>query len=80
MKKTVRVTITKEIEIDISDEMLTDDAIMEFSSCISHIDSVDELFEFAGQYVARLDMDFVEGIGQVVYTELFEDVETEVLS
>lgn len=79
MKKTVRVTITKEIEIDIPDEMLTDDAIMEFSSYMSHIDSVDELFEFAGQYVARLDMDFVEGIGEVQYTEFYEDVETEIL-
>lgn len=79
MKKTVRVVITKEIEIDIPDEMLTDDAIMEFSSYMSHIDSVDELFEFAGQYVARLDMDFVEGIGKVQYTEFYEDVETEIL-
>ena len=80
MKKTVCVTITKEIEIDIPDEMLTDDALEEFSSYMFQVDSVEELFEHAGQYIARVDRDYVEGIGQVVYTELFEDVETEVLS
>ena len=79
MKKTVRVTITKEIEIDIPDEMLTDEALEEFSSYMFHVDSVEELFEHAGQYIARVYRDYVEGIGQVVYTELFEDVETEVL-
>ena len=79
MKKTVCVTITKEIEIDIPDEMLTDDALEEFSSYMYSVDSVEELFEHAGQYVASLDMDFVEGIGKVQYTEFYEDVETEVL-
>lgn len=79
MKKTVRVTITKEIEIDIPDEMLTDDALEEFSSYMFQVDSVEEFFEHAGQYIARFDESFVEGIGQVRYTELFEDVETEVL-
>ena len=79
MKKTVRVTITKEIEIDISDEMLTDDALEEFSSYMFQVDSVEELFEHAGQYIARFDESFVEGIGQVSYTELFEDIETEVI-
>lgn len=80
MKKTVRVTITKEIEIDISDEMLTDDALEEFSSYMFQVDSVEELFEHAGQYIARFDESFVEGIGKVSYTEIYEDVETEVLT
>ena len=80
MKKTVCVTITKEIEIDIPDEMLTDDAPEEFSSYMYSVDSVEELFEHAGQYIARFDESFVEGVGEVSYTELFEDVETEVLS
>lgn len=78
MKKTVRVTITKEIEIDIPDEMLTDEALEEFSYYMFHVDSVEELFEHAGQYIARVDRDYVEGIGQVSYTEFFEDVETEI--
>ena len=79
MKKIVRVTITKEIEIDIPDEMLTDEALEEFSSYMYSVDSVEELFEHAGQYIARFGQGFVEGIGKVGYTELFEDVETEVL-
>ena len=80
MKKTVRVTITKEIEIDIPDEMLTDEALEEFSSYMFHVDSVEELFEHSGQYIARVDRDYVEGIGQVSYTEFFEDVETEIVA
>ena len=80
MKKTVCVTITKEIEIDIPDELLTDDALEEFSSYMFQVASVEELFEHSGQYIARFDKSFVEGIGKVSYTELFEDVETEVLS
>ena len=31
------------------------------------------------QYVARFDQSFVEGIGNVGYTELLEDIETEML-
>lgn len=79
MKKTVRVTITKEIEIDIPDEMLTPDDILNFSTMMYTAESVDELFEHAGQYIARFGQDFVEGIGKVGYAELFEDVETEIL-
>lgn len=79
MKKTINVTITKRIQIDIPDEMLTDAALKEFSSFMFPVSTSDELFEFAGQYVARLDDNFVEGIGNVEYTELYEDVETEVL-
>ena len=43
------------------------------------VDSVGDLFEHAGQYVAQLDQSFVEGIGNVGYTELLEDIETEML-
>ncbi len=80
MKKTVLVTITKEIEVDIPDEMLTEEYLEEFSSYMFHVDSVDELFEHAGQYIARIDRDYVEGIGKVSYTELFEDVTTEIIA
>ncbi len=79
MKKTVLVTITKEIEVDIPDEMLTDEYLEEFSSYMFYVDSADELFEHAGQYIARFDQSFVEGIGKVRYTELFEDIETEIV-
>ena len=79
MKKTVLVTITKEIEVNIPDEMLTDEYMREFSSYMFPVDSANDLFEHAGQYVARFDQSFVEGIGNVGYTKLHEDVETGVL-
>ena len=44
------------------------------------VDSVGDLFEHAGQYVARFDQSFVEGIGNVGYTELHEHIETEVVA
>lgn len=79
MKKTVIVTIEREIEVDIPDEMLTDEYLKEFSSYMHHVNSVEDLFEYAGHYVARFDQSFVEGIGNVGYTELHEHIETEVL-
>lgn len=75
MKKTVIVTIEKEIELDIPDEMLTEESLKKFSP----VYSTEDLFEHAGQYVARFDQSFVEGIGNVGYTELLEHIETEVL-
>ena len=79
MKKTVIVTIEKEIELDIPDELLTEEHLEKFSSYMFPVDSANDLFEHAGQYVARLDRSFVEGIGNVGYTELHEHIETEVL-
>ena len=79
MKKTVLVTIRKEIEVDIPDEMLTEEYLEEFSSYMFYVDSPDKLFEHAAQYIARHDRSFVDGIGNVGYTELLEDIETEVL-
>lgn len=80
MKKTVLVTITKEIEVCIPDEMLTEEHLEEFSSYMFPVGSVDELFEHAGQYIARIGENFVEGIGKVGYTELLEDVTTEIVA
>ena len=80
VKKTVIVTIEKEIELDIPDEMLTEESLKKFSSYMSPVDSTEDLFEHAGQYVARIDQSFVEGIGHVGYTELLEDIETEIVA
>ena len=79
MKKTVLVTLTKEIEVNIPDEMLTEDYLDEFSSYMFYVDSTDELFKHAAQYIARHERSFVEGIGGVSYTELLEDIETEIV-
>lgn len=80
MKKTVLVTITKEIEVDIPDEMLTEEYLDEFSSYMFYVDSADELFVHAAQYIARIGESYVEGIGNVDYTELLEDVTTEIVA
>lgn len=79
MKKTVIVTITKSLEVDIPDEMLTEEYLKEFSSYMFAVSTPNELFEYAASQVAQLDQNFVEGIGTVSYTENYEDVETEVL-
>lgn len=80
MKKTVLVTITKEIEVDIPDVLLSPARIEEFSAYMFPVRSKEELFEHAAQYVARFDRNFVEGIGNVGYTELLEDIETEIVA
>ncbi len=80
MKKTILVTITKEIEVNIPDELLTEEHLEEFSSYMFPVDSVEDLFEHAAQYVARFDQSFVEGIGNVGYTEHLEDIETEIVA
>jgi len=79
MKKTVIVTITKSIEVDIPDEMLTDDHLKSFSAWMFPVFTQLQMFDYAAQYIARCDDSFVEGIGNVSYTENYEDVETEVL-
>ena len=79
MKKTMLVTITKEIEVEIPDEMLTEEAMQEFSQCIFHVNGESELFEYAASYVARFDRAYVEGIGTISYNETWEDVETEII-
>lgn len=78
MKKTVCVTITKEIEIDIPDDMLTEEAVKEFSSTVFKVRDNDELFHYAASYVARNDDSFVEGLGTIKYKETYEDVHTEI--
>lgn len=80
MKKTVLVTITKEIEVDIPDEMLTEEVLIEFSSSVYKVNQIEDLFAHAARYTARFDRNFVEGIGNVSYTELLEDVTTEIVA
>ena len=79
MKKTVLVTITKEIEVCIPDEMLTEDALFDFSSSMHKVEQIEDLFSHAASCIARFDENFVEGIGNVSYTELLEDVTTEIV-
>jgi len=79
MKKTVIVTITKSIDIEISDELLTEDYMKEFSSYMFPVFTQSQMFDHAARCAARGVDHYVEGLGYVSYTENYEDVETEVL-
>lgn len=90
MKKTVRVTIEKELEIDIPDEMLTPEHVAAFSQTMWEINGPDELFGHAARQIAYYGAHFVEGIGKcehapasdaetASFRELLDECETEVL-
>lgn len=75
MKKIYTVTITKEVEVDIPDELLTDESVREFAEYMFPVTTKEDLLQYAAQYVARWETDFVEGIGSIDYMILGEDVE-----
>lgn len=95
MKKTVRVTIEKEYEIELAPEVLTQEFIDEFQSYMFKLsgedleDKQDSLFQFAAKQIAQ-DCLFVEGVGKaenylynipsnVVYKETEEWIDSEVV-
>lgn len=77
MKKTFEVTITKQIEIDVPDEVLSDEYLASFSKFFFDCTDLEEYWKYIAQYVARLDSSFVEGVGEVKYKELNGDVEVQ---
>lgn len=94
MKKTVEVTMTFEVELDIADTLLTPAAISLFESYMFDVD-VDGIFEYvASQFAQQVDPSFVEGIGKAEWKETCvpdrdavikyqvrgEEVETEVMA
>lgn len=89
-KKTVIVTITKEIEVVMSSDMLTPYALAEFSEHFFTVEEPDEMFSNAAQQIARFEPNFIEGIGQcrpwwskdpasVRYKEISEHFDTDIL-
>lgn len=66
MKKTVEVTITKVIEIEIPDESLTPEAIAEYEDNMSELPyGVTSLFTLVARLVAQDgDNVYVEGVGR----------------
>ena len=93
MKKTVRVTIEKELEIQIPDHLLTQEHVDSFSKIMWEIDGPDGLFEHAGRQIAYYDDPiFVEGLGPcmtfaspehssdaIVFRQTADECEVEVL-
>ena len=69
MKKIIEVIITKEIEVEISDERLTPESIAEFEKHFWKLeDGVNSLFKHvASQFAYSSDpRQFVEGVGQCI--------------
>lgn len=92
MKKTVRVTIEKEIEIDIPDHMLTPEYKADFESGLWKYEDENELFTYAARMAAGQGDGHYEGLGflgyrlaqyiatpDVRFEILYDDLETEVL-
>ena len=62
--KTVRVTIEREIEITIPDNLLTEESIKEFSDYIFVVEQADDVFKYAAECLFNNNDDYVEGLGQ----------------
>lgn len=65
MKKRVRVTYEKEMEIEIDDDLLTEEALKEFSEGMHHVNSADDIFKYAAAQCFDGQCIFVEGLGPV---------------
>ena len=91
MKKTVRVTIEKEIEVEIPDSHLTPEYLVVFSETMWDVEEPDDLFRYAARHIAYYGDLFIEGLGEVnghyattepgdiVYRELMDESEEDVL-
>lgn len=64
MKKTILVTIEKEIVVDIPDEFLTEDEIASFERIMFKLegDKVEALFKYAGEQYAQYPEFHIEGL------------------
>lgn len=82
MKKTVRVTIEKEIEIDIDDALLTQGALAEFESYMFQLDSSDkvsDVFKYVATQVFEDDCMFVEGFGEARPDRYVKQTDTKIV-
>lgn len=61
------VIVESEVTIRINPNIDTAELIKEFSECISDVDSVEELVEFASSRITQGEPSFIEGIGRVKY-------------
>jgi hypothetical protein len=69
MKKKVQVIITKEFEIELTDElyggMSTEEYLKEFSSAFFQIDSEEDLLKYAAGMYAEFGEGSFEGLGRI---------------
>ena len=67
MKKTVVLELT--YEIDIADDLLTEEALEEFSESIFKVKTPKEIFAYVAIQISNHGNHFVEGIGVAVDTD-----------
>lgn len=79
MKRLVEVTQRTIIDIDIPDELLTDEAIQEFSRTIFKVSGAEDLIKNAASYAVVYNTSHLEGLGDFTATEQSHDVEVEIL-
>lgn len=75
MKKTFSVQITKIVEVDVPDEMLTDDQIKEFSSLMFPMSEKEDILQYVAQSVAVYEDGWCTGIGNVGFKILSEEID-----
>lgn len=61
------VVVESEVTIRINPNVDTTELIKEFSECISGVDSIEEIVEFASSRITQGEPTFIEGIGSVEY-------------
>ena len=68
MKVKYEVVVTKQIEVDISDELLTDEAIAEFNVKFEKNEDKDFLIKFILSNIFDEACEDIEGVGKVSYS------------
>jgi hypothetical protein len=61
------VVVESEVTIRINPNADAAELIKEFSECISDVETIEEIVEFAASHIARGEPTFIEGIGSVEY-------------
>ena len=75
MKKTFSVQITKIVEVDVPDEMLTDEHIKEFSSSMFPVNGKEDILQYVAQSVAVYEDDWCTGVGNVGFKILSVEID-----
>jgi hypothetical protein len=78
VKKTIEVTQTTTVEVDVPDEMLTPESLAEFSKFMFPIENSEQMLLHVAKQVVRHNISFVEGVGDVVFIEQDYDVSAQI--